>query len=86
MFFAGHGMASERGNILAPVNAKLDCSTGTVTNGGIVEQIMKATEPARGQMCLACPARLHGRLPPPGAWPNSAATKWPIPSDQAKWG
>ena len=47
VFFAGHGMATEEGNILTPVNAKVNCATGAVTQGVVVERIMAATEPAR---------------------------------------
>jgi len=52
VFFAGHGMASEEGNILAPVDAKLNCSTGGVTNGVVVEHIMAATNPARHKLVI----------------------------------
>lgn len=47
VFFAGHGMATEEGNILAPVDAKVSCATGAVTQGVLVERIMAATRPAR---------------------------------------
>jgi tetratricopeptide (TPR) repeat protein len=52
VFFAGHGLASEEGNILAPVDANLNCSTGAVTNGVVVERIIKATEPARHKLVI----------------------------------
>jgi len=38
VFFAGHGMATEEGNILTPVDAKLDYATGAVTNGVPIER------------------------------------------------
>ena len=46
LFFAGHGLASQEGNVLAPVDAKFDCSTGAVSNGLGLEHIMRATKPA----------------------------------------
>ena len=52
VFFAGHGLASEEGNILAPVDAKLNCSNGAVTNGVVVERIMAATKPARHKLLI----------------------------------
>src|SRR5262245_55683469 len=52
VFFAGHGLASEEGNILAPVDAKLKCSTGSVTNGVVVERIIRATKPARHKLVI----------------------------------
>src|SRR5262245_26803082 len=52
VFFAGHGLASEEGNILAPVDAELNCSTGAVTNGVVVERIMAAASPARHKLLI----------------------------------
>src|SRR5262245_51113156 len=52
VFFAGHGLASEEGNIVAPVDANFNCGTGAVTNGVVVERIMKATEPARHKLVI----------------------------------
>jgi Caspase domain len=52
VFFAGHGQASEEGNILAPVDAKLNCSNGAVTNGVLVERIMAATNLARHKLLI----------------------------------
>ena len=43
MFFAGHGMATDEGNILTPVDAKVNCATGAVTHGVPVERIIAAT-------------------------------------------
>ena len=43
---------SEEGNILAPVDAKLNCSNGAVTNGVVVERIMAATKPARHKLLI----------------------------------
>src|SRR5499433_74762 len=52
VFFAGHGVATEEGNILAPIDAKVNCDTGAVTQGVLVEQIMAATEPARMKLVI----------------------------------
>ena len=49
VFFAGHGMAADEGNILTPVDAKVDCATGAVSQGVVVERIMAATAPARAR-------------------------------------
>ena len=45
-YFAGHGVATEQGNILAPTDARVDCTTGEVMLGVPVERIMAATAPA----------------------------------------
>ena len=52
VFFAGHGMATEEGNILAPVDAKVNCATGAVTQGVAVERIMAAIRPARMKLMI----------------------------------
>jgi hypothetical protein len=45
-------MATEEGNMLTPVDAKVDCATGAVTQGVLVERIMAATEPARMKLVI----------------------------------
>jgi tetratricopeptide (TPR) repeat protein len=52
VYFAGHGMASPEGNILTPIDARVDCASGSVTNGVPVEAFMAATEPARHKLVL----------------------------------
>src|SRR5262249_25430216 len=61
VYFGGHGLASEEGNILTPIDAKVNCATGAVTQGVLVEQIMAAT-PAGKTACDVAP--LAPRLPP----------------------
>src|SRR5262245_4844610 len=66
VFFAGHGLASDEGNILAPLEAKLNCATGAVTNGVIVERIMAAASPARHKLLIldACRDNPTGEVCP----------------------
>jgi len=52
VFFAGHGLASDEGNVLTPVDARVNCATGAVTQGVLVEQIMAATEPAHMKLVI----------------------------------
>ena len=52
VFFAGHGLASDKGNILTPVDAKLNCSNGAVANRVVVERIMAATNRARHKLLI----------------------------------
>jgi hypothetical protein len=52
VFFAGHGLATEEGNVLTPVDARVDCATGAVTQGVLVERIMAATQPARMKLVI----------------------------------
>jgi uncharacterized caspase-like protein len=52
VFYAGHGMDTHQGNVLAPVDAKVDCATGDVTRGVLVERLLKAIEPARQKLVV----------------------------------
>jgi Caspase domain/Thioredoxin len=52
VFFAGHGLSTEEGNVLAPVDAKVDCATGAVRQGVTVERFMRATEPATHKLLI----------------------------------
>src|SRR5262249_7358954 len=33
VYFAGHGVATEEGNIVTPVDARVSCATGAITQG-----------------------------------------------------
>jgi len=52
VFFAGHGLASEEGNVLTPLDAKVNCATGAITNGVLAERIMAATRLARMKLVI----------------------------------
>ncbi len=52
IFFAGHGLQSDEGNILAATDAKVDCNTGAVTNGVPVEHMMQALKDAKGSLLI----------------------------------
>jgi tetratricopeptide (TPR) repeat protein len=52
VYFGGHGLASEEGNILTPIDAKVNCATGAVTQGVLVEQIMAAIQPAKDKLII----------------------------------
>jgi hypothetical protein len=66
VYFAGHGFATQDGNILAPIDAKVDCTTGAVPQGVLVERIMAATAPARRKLLIldACRNNPLGRICP----------------------
>jgi uncharacterized caspase-like protein len=42
VFYAGHATATEQGNIVAPIDADVDCTTGEVTKGVLLEQTASA--------------------------------------------
>ena len=52
VYFAGHGMATEQGNILAPTDARVDCASGAVTRGVLVEDMLKAAAAARDRLVI----------------------------------
>ena len=52
VYFAGHGVATEQGNILAPTDARVDCTTGEVMLGVPVERIMTATASAKQKFLI----------------------------------
>lgn len=71
VYYAGHGLASEEGNILAPLDARVACDTGAVTFGVPVERLLEAADAARNKLVIldacrdnpigaVCP-RLKGR-------------------------
>jgi tetratricopeptide (TPR) repeat protein len=51
-YFAGHGLASEEGNMLTPVDAAANCTTGAIANGVEVGALIAATEPARNKIVI----------------------------------
>lgn len=52
VFFAGHGLASDEGNILTPIDAKVDCTTGAVTMGVPIERFMTAVKKAEASFLI----------------------------------
>jgi hypothetical protein len=52
VFFAGHGMVTQEGNILAPTDASVNCTTGTVSLDVPVEEIMRAMAPAQAKLLI----------------------------------
>src|SRR5262245_20557199 len=67
VYFAGHGMEVAEGNVLAPVDAGVDCKTWTVTHGVPVEQILNAIAPAKHKILVldACRDNPLGLICPP---------------------
>jgi tetratricopeptide (TPR) repeat protein len=52
IFYAGHGVATEEGNMLPPIDASLDCKTGAIAKGVPVELLMQAAAPARHKFVI----------------------------------
>ncbi|MEQ1716872.1 MAG: caspase family protein [Hyphomicrobium sp.] len=53
VFYAGHGMQTHQGNLLASIDAKvLDCVSGDVVGGVTVDRLMRATNGARNKLVI----------------------------------
>lgn len=52
IYFAGHGVASQEGNILAPVDATIDCETGAIAHGIAVERFMQVMKNAKNKLLI----------------------------------
>ena len=67
VFFAGHGLETGAGNVLAPIDATVDCATMSVGRGVLVEQVLAATAGARHKIVIldACRDQPLGKVCPP---------------------
>ncbi len=52
VYYAGHGVATEEGNVLPPIDASVNCKTGAIAQGIPVERLMQATAPARAKFLI----------------------------------
>ena len=52
VYFAGHGVATDEGNIVTPIDAKVNCETGAITQGVLVEQFLQAVAPAKHKFLI----------------------------------
>ncbi len=52
VYYAGHGAATEEGNMLAPTDADVNCQTGAIAQGVPVERLIQATRPARHKFLI----------------------------------
>jgi tetratricopeptide (TPR) repeat protein len=67
VFYAGHGMETDRGNVLAPVDATVDCQNWQVSKGVLIEQFVLAASTARHKVIIldACRDNPMGQICPP---------------------
>jgi tetratricopeptide (TPR) repeat protein len=52
VYYGGHGVATEEGNILAPIDADVNCETGAIAQGVPVERLLQAAAPARDKFLI----------------------------------
>lgn len=67
VFYAGHGMETGRDNVLAPVDATVDCQNWQVSKGVLIEQFVLAASSARHKVIVldACRDNPMGQICPP---------------------
>ncbi len=67
VFYAGHGLETDAGNILAPVDATVDCKTWAVKRGVLLEQFVLAASPAEQKVIIidACRDNPMAQVCPP---------------------
>ena len=67
VFYAGHGMAAPEGNVLAPVDADIDCERQQLARGVLVDEVMEALAGAKQKIVVldACRNNPLGEICPP---------------------
>ena len=71
MFYAGHGMESGGDNLLAPVDATIDCKTHQLSQGVLLDELLEALAGAKQKIIVldACRDNPFGEVCPPLAVP-----------------
>ncbi len=67
VFYAGHGMAAPEGNVLAPIDAGIDCERQQLARGVLVDEVMEALAGAKQKIVVldACRDNPLGEICPP---------------------
>ena len=67
MFYAGHGMGAPEGNVLAPIDASIDCERQQVARGVLVDEVLEALAGAKQKIVVldACRNNPLGEICPP---------------------
>ncbi len=73
VFYAGHGMESGGDNLLAPVDATIDCKTHQLSQGVLLGELLELLEGAKQKIIVldACRDNPLGEVCPPLATPRS---------------
>ena len=67
VFYAGHGMEAAEGNVLAPIDADIDCERQQVARGVLVDEVLEALAGAKQKIVVldACRDNPLGQICPP---------------------
>jgi uncharacterized caspase-like protein len=81
VFYAGHGMEAAEGNILAPTDAGIDCTTQQVARGVLVDEVLEALQGARQKIVVldACRNNPLGEICPPATKAKLTFRQFKIP-------
>jgi uncharacterized caspase-like protein len=81
VFYAGHGMEAGDGNVLAPVDADIDCATRQVARGVLVDEVLEALKGAKQKIVVldACRDNPLGEICPPATKAKLTFHQFKIP-------
>ena len=82
MFYAGHGMEAAEGNVLAPVDADIDCERHQVERGVLVDEVLEALSSAKQKIVVldACRNNPLGEICPPATKAKLTFRDFKIPN------
>ncbi len=81
VFYAGHGVGAPEGNMLAPVDADVDCERQQVARGVLVDEVLEALAGARQKIVVldACRDNPMGKICPPATKAKLSFRDFKIP-------
>jgi uncharacterized caspase-like protein len=81
VFYAGHGMEAAEGNVLAPIDADIDCAAQQVTRGVLVDEVLEALHGAKQKIVVldACRNDPLGQICPPATKAKLTFRQFKIP-------
>ena len=82
VFYAGHGMEAAEGNVLAPVDAGIDCARHQVERGVLVDEVLEALAGAKQKIVVldACRNDPLGQICPPATKAKLTFRDFKIPN------
>ncbi len=81
VFYAGHGMGAPEGNVLAPVDAGIDCERQQLERGVLVDEVLEALSGAKQKIIVldACRNNPLGEICPPATKAKLSFRDFKIP-------
>jgi tetratricopeptide (TPR) repeat protein len=81
VFYAGHGLGAPEGNVLVPVDARVDCERQQVERGVLVDEVLEALSGAKQKIIVldACRNNPIGEICPPATKSKLSFRDFKIP-------